>query len=114
MSVFSQGNVILLKYKPDLTASTPAYDRYVLENVMVRETFAADSDAVSGSGAVVYFLDNVSICCAENGRTVSLPRLAKGDMCTLHAGTDAEVTMRVAEAGYFNGSTLAHVRMKLK
>ncbi len=114
MSFFAKDSVVLLKYKPDAAASTPAYDRYVLENVMVRETFAADSDAVNEGGATVYFLDNVSICRVENGGSVSLPRLAKGDMCSLHAGTDAEVTMRVAEAGYFNGGTLAHIRIKLR
>lgn len=114
---FTEDRVILLKYKQaDVAAQVPEYDRYTLENVMVRETFAADADAVNEGGAVVYFLENVSVCRAESGESVPMPRLAKGDRCILHfnGGTDAEVTMRVAEAGYFTGGGLAHVRMKLK
>lgn len=111
---FTEDKVILLKYKPDIAAQVPAYDRYTLENVMVRETFAADADAVDASGATVYFLEDVSVCRAESGESVSMPRLTKGDRCILHGGTDAEVTMRVAEVGYFTGGNLAHVRMKLK
>jgi len=114
MGEFAKNSVVLLKYRPDPAAPVPAYDRYVLENVMVRETFAATADAVNESGAVVYFLEDGSVCRAETGGTVSLPRLAKGDKCLLHAGTADEREMRVAEAGYFTGGTLAHVRMKLK
>ena len=114
MGQFEKDSVVLLKYRSGPTAVVPAYDRYVLENVMVRETFAADADAVNGDGAVVYFLDDRSICRTENGGTVKFPRPAKGDRCLLHAGTDAETNMRIAEAGYFTGGTLAHVRMKLK
>lgn len=114
MGMFAENSAVLLKYRPDAAAEVPAYNRYVLENVMVRETFAADADAVENDGAVLYFLEDTSVCRAENGGTVKLPRLAKGDRCLLHAGTDAEVTMRVAEAGYFTGGTLAHVRIRLK
>ena len=114
MGSFANEAVVLLKYRPDPAALTPAYDRYPLENVMVREIFAADAEGTSGDGAVVYFLEKGSICRDPYGRTVGFPRLAKGDLCILHAGTPEEVTMRVAEAGYFGGSPLAHVRMKLK
>ena len=76
--------------------------------------FDAIAAGFAGAGAVLYFLEDTSICRAENGGTVPLPGLAKGDRCLLHAGTDAEVNMRVAEAGYFTGGTLAHVRVRLK
>lgn len=110
---FADDKVILLKCRSDVTAKTPAYDRYALENVMVREIFAADAEAVNEGGATVYFLDR-SVCRSETGESVPFPRLAKGDKCILHGGTEAEVTMRVTEAGYFNGSSLAHVRFRLK
>ena len=114
MGIFANDTVVYLKYKPDVRAASPAYNRYTLENVMVREVFAADPENVSGDGAVVYFLENGSICRGPSGRCVGFPRPAKGDRCILHAGTEAEVTMRVAEAGYFGKSPLAHVRLKLK
>ena len=114
MGLFAKDSAVLLKYRPDPAAAVPVYDRYVLENVLVRETFAADAEAVEDDGAVLYFLEGASVCRTENGGTVKFPRLAKGDRCLLHAGTDAEVSMRVAEAGYFTGSTLAHVRIRLK
>ena len=111
---FVRDRVVLLKYRPDLAAAVPEYDRYALERVMVREIFAADPDAVEKSGAVVYFLDRVSVCRGMGGEVTSLPQLSKGDMVLLHEGTDAEAVMRVSEAGYFNGETLAHVRIRLK
>lgn len=114
MGLFAKNSAVLLKYRPDPAAAVPAYDRYTLENVMVRETFAADAEAVGNAGAVLYFLEDTSVCRAENGGTVPFPGLSKGDRCLLHAGTDAEVNMRVAEAGYFTGGTLAHVRVRLK
>ena len=114
MGSFANDAVVLLKYRPDPAADVPSYDRYTLENVMVREIFAADAEGVSGDGAVVYFLEKGSVCRGPDGMSAGLPGLAKGDCCILHAGTPAEVTMRVAEAGYFGGSPLAHVRMKLK
>lgn len=114
MGTFADGTVIYLKYRPDVRAASPAYDRYTLENVMVRELFAADPEQGNEDRAVVYFLDSGSICRDPSGRIVRLPRPAKGDRCILHAGTEAEVTMRTAEAGYFGGSPLAHVRLKLR
>lgn len=114
MGTFAKDAVVFLKYKPDTAAVSPAYDRYTLENVMVRETFAADAENVNGDSAVVYFFENGSVCRDPYGTETDLPRPAKGDRCVLHAGTEAEVTMRVAEAGYFGGSPLAHVRLKLK
>jgi len=113
-STLAKEKVIFLKYKPDPAAAVPAYDRYTLENVVVRELFGTDADAADTGHAMVYVMDNISVCHARNGRTVAFPRPAKGDRCILHAGTDAEVNMRVAEAGYFNGVTLAHTRIKLK
>jgi len=113
-STLAKEKVIFLKYKPDPAAAVPAYDRYTLENVVVRELFGTDADAADTGHAMVYVMDNISVCHARNGRTVAFPRPAKGDRCILHAGTDAEVNMRVAEAGYFNGVTLAHTRLRLK
>lgn len=114
MGNFANDSVVLLKYRPDPAAEVPAYDRYMLENVMVREIFAADAEGVSGDSTVVYFLEKSSVCRSADGMSAGLPRLAKGDCCILHAGMPSEVTMRVAEAGYFGGGALAHVRMKLK
>ncbi len=114
MGTFTKDAVVFLKYKPDIAAASPAYDRYTLENVMVRETFAADAENVNGDGAVVYFLENGSICRSPDGAETGLPRPAKGDRCVLHAGTADEANMRIMEAGYFTGGTLAHVRLKLK
>ena len=114
MGNFANDTIVYMKRKPEIHASSPEYERYVLENVMVREMFASEADAVEKSSAVVYFLEKGSVCRGPHGRTVGLPRPAKGDLCILHAGTPEEVTMREAEAGYFGGSPLAHVRMKLK
>ncbi|MGN1346529.1 MAG: hypothetical protein ACI4V1_07065 [Eubacteriales bacterium] len=111
---FTNDTVVLLKYKGDDASGAPEYERYTLENVMVREIFAVDPSAVDEGGVTVYFLDNVSVCRAEAGEETALPRPSKGDLCSLHGGSAAEVTMRVAEAGYFTGGTLAHVRLKLK
>lgn len=114
MSAFAKEKIVLLKYKPDPAAAEPVYDRYTLENVVVREIFGTDVESVNESGAMVYVLENISVCRAKNGRPVAFPRPSKGDRCILHAGTPAEVSMRITEAGYFNGTTLAHTRLKLK
>lgn len=114
MGNFADGAVVLLKYRPDVRAATPAYDRYVLEHVMVREIFSADAEAVGQDSSLVYFFENGSVCRDPYGAAVRIPRMAKGDRCILHEGTDAEVNMRVAEAGYFGGGSLAHVRLKLR
>ncbi len=111
---FSNDKVVLLKFKSETMGSAAEYERFSLDDVMVRETFADDAEAVNDGGAVVYFLNNVSICRDADGRTVSLPRIAKGDLCLLHSGSADEMTMRIAEAGYFTGGSLAHVRLKLK
>lgn len=114
MGNFTKDRVILLKYRSGTAAAVPAYDRYTLENVMVRELFGTDAESVNAGGAVVYVLRDVSVCRGSSGAVTELPRLAKGDRCVLHAGTEAEVSMRVTEAGYFNGESLAHVRIRLK
>ncbi len=111
---FAKDTILLKKYLPDPAADIPAYDIYTLENVMVREVFAADADGMDKDGATVYFLRDVSVCRGPSWAKVALPRLAKGDLCVLHAGTEAETEMRVAEAGYFTGGNLAHIRIKLK
>ena len=114
MGNFANDTIVYMKRKPGIHASSPEYERYVLENVMVREMFASEADAVEKSSAVVYFLEKGSVCRGPNGICDGLPRPAKGDRCILHFGTKAEMTMRVAEAGYFAGNPLAHIRLKLK
>ncbi len=111
---FAKETILLKKYLPDPAAAVPAYETYRLYNVMVRETFATGADGKNGDGATVYFLRDVSVCRKTSGTKTALPRLAKGDLCVLHAGTEAETEMRVAEAGYFTGGNLSHIRIKLK
>lgn len=110
---FTKERILLKKYRPDPAAAVPAYDTYRLYNVVVRETFAVGADGENEDGATVYFLRDVSVC-LKSGMKTALPRLAKGDLCVLHAGTDDETEMRVTEAGYFTGGNLSHIRIKLK
>lgn len=109
-----ESSAILMKYRGDSSDGKGIFDRYVLESVIVREVFAADSEAVSSGGVTLYFLLDRSVCRAEGGNSVTFPRLACGDMISLYVGGEESCAMRVFEVGYFSGGGLSHVRIKLK
>lgn len=110
----TENSAVLLKYRSDGADGTENFDRYSLENVVIREVFAVDSDNVHGGLVTLYFLSDRSICRDDKGEVVSLPRLSHGDMVTLRVGENDEERFRVSEAGYFTGGDLSHVRIKLK
>lgn len=110
--------VILLRQSSDASASPvntePQYDRYTIHGAVVRECFAVSPENENSGTTVVYYIDGKSSCTGPGGRITALPRLRYGDMAILYAGTSDEVRLRVAEAAYFTGSRLSHVRIKLK
>lgn len=114
MTNYMKDRVTLLKCRTAPGALAPSYERYLLENVMVRERFAADADGENGGGAVVYLPEGRYVCRNAAGAEVPLPVLSKGDRCILREGTENEGSLRVAEAEYFRGGALAHIRLRLK
>lgn len=98
----------------DVDRSGAVYDRYEISGAVLRENFAEDKDGVKKGEAVLYYITKKSSCRSVLGEKCPLPRPKTGDLVILHAGTDAEVTYRVAESGYFIGTgKIEYVRIKL-
>ena len=97
-----------------IDADGARYEMYELSDVVIREEFAEDECGVRKGGAVLYYITKKSGCRTAYGEKYRLPRPKSGDLLILHAGTDEEITYRVAEAGYFVGTgTIEYTRIKL-
>lgn len=90
------------------------YDRYELSGAVIREVFAEDECGVKKGGATLYFISKKTVCRRAYGERCPLPRPKSGDLVILHAGTEEEITYRVAECGYFVGAgTIDYTRIQL-
>ncbi len=104
-----------LGFRGDSAGGAAEYEAFTLAEVLVREKFAACENSVGESEAVLYFISGRSLCYAADGGECPLPKPRTGDLCRLHAGSAAEITLRVAEAGYFIGrGNIEYIRLKLK
>lgn len=91
------------------------YTKYNLDGAAVREVFAVDEEAVDKNSVTVYYFPERCRCTDSAGNYVSLPRPKGGDLCVLRPGYEDERVLRVAEVGYFTGSSdMTHIRLKLK
>lgn len=106
--------VILMKFRSDAPGSDPAYDEYTIYDAVVRECFAVDPENENGGAVTVYYLDGKSKCVSPDGKITAMPKVKYGDMMLLYAGMPEEMRLRIAEAAYFPGGRLSHVRLKLK
>ncbi len=112
---FLNGCAVYRQFREDLSDYTADYRELTLDGVWVREVFAADPDGVESGSTVLYFFPGQSGCYDENGSTAAFPRPKNGDLVVLHADTEDERVLRVAESGYYMGSAgNSHVRLKLK
>ncbi len=111
---FIGGAALYLKYTGDHADGTALYDEYELSDVLVREKLAYSERGVEHGETVLYFITKKSTCYGADGEVCQLPKPREYDLCTLRAGTDDEITRRVAEAGYFIGrGDIEYVRLKL-
>lgn len=112
---FLNGQAIYRQFRSDSADYSADYRDLTLTGVWVREIFAADPEAVENGVTILYFFPGQSVCTDENGREVVFPRPRSGDLAVLHAGTEDERVLRVAEAAYYTGVAVGpHVRLKLK
>ena len=111
---FSGGAAVYLKYTGDHADGTALYDEYELSDVLVREKLAFSERDVEHGETILYFISRKSRAFGPDGGECPLPKPRENDLCTLHGGTDDEITRRVAEAGYFIGrGDIEYVRLKL-
>ncbi len=112
---FIGGGALYLGFRGDSADGAAEYEPFTLAEVLVREKFAVGEDSVGESEAVLYFISGRSLCYTAEGTECPLPKPRTGDICRLHAGSESEITLRVAEAGYFIGrGEIEYIRLKLK
>ncbi|MBE6541065.1 MAG: hypothetical protein E7672_01295 [Ruminococcaceae bacterium] len=115
MNGFTVGNVEYRSYIGEDENYDAVYAKYRLENAAVRELFSVDEEATLIGDVTLYYFPERCRCLDSSGKKVSFPRPKAGDICVLDAGEEAERSFRVAEVGYFTGSSeLSHIRLKLK
>ena len=112
---FLNGQALYRQFCGDNADYSADYRNLTLTDVWIREIFAADPEAVESGVTILYFFPDQSACKDEDGCEVAFPRPKSGDLAVLHAGTEDERVLRVAEAAYYPGAQAnPHVRLKLK